>query len=50
MCIMYGEKDKKGSCNYSCFEYIYLSCVLFLQNVFTAYKPMSVVTAFMIGN
>ena len=39
----------QGSCNHGCFDYIYLSCVLFLQNILQD-KPMSVVSTFMIGN
>ena len=29
--LLYGKKDPKGSCNYSCFDiYIYLSCNCYL--------------------
>ena len=46
---LYGEKDLKGSCNYSCFDIFIFSCVLFLQDVLQD-KPMGAMSVFMTGN
>ena len=45
MILLYGVKDKKGSCNYNCFDIIYLNLILF-EFDFTSlfYQPVVVTT------